>query len=46
VARLDEDERIEELAAMLGGTRHGLEHARALVEEARSARSRAAALAG
>lgn len=43
VARLEHGERIEELAAMLGGTRHGLEHARALLEEAQTARTRAAA---
>lgn len=40
VARLDEAGRVEELAAMLGGTRHGLDQARALVDEARAARAR------
>ncbi|HEY3107562.1 MAG TPA: DNA repair protein RecN [Chloroflexota bacterium] len=43
VSRLDEAGRVEELAAMLGGTRHGLDQARALIEEARGARARGAA---
>jgi DNA repair protein RecN (Recombination protein N) len=40
VSRLDDAGRVEELAAMLGGTRHGLDQARALIEEARGARAR------
>jgi DNA repair protein RecN (Recombination protein N) len=43
VSRLDEAGRVEELAAMLGGTRHGLDQARALIEQARGARARGAA---
>jgi DNA repair protein RecN (Recombination protein N) len=35
VERLADDDRIEELAAMLGGTKHGVEQARALLEQAR-----------
>jgi DNA repair protein RecN (Recombination protein N) len=35
VERLADDARIEELAAMLGGTEHGVEQARALLEQAR-----------
>jgi DNA repair protein RecN (Recombination protein N) len=38
VSRLDEAGRVEELAAMLGGTRHGVEQARALIEQARQQR--------
>jgi DNA repair protein RecN (Recombination protein N) len=38
VTRLDDDGRVEELAAMLGGTRHGVEQARALIEQARKRR--------
>jgi DNA repair protein RecN (Recombination protein N) len=39
VERLADDARIEELAAMLGGTEHGVEQARALLELARSRRA-------
>src|SRR5207248_139500 len=39
VARLDDDDRVEELAAMLGGTRHGAEQARSLIELARTRRT-------
>ena len=35
VERLADDDRVEELAAMLGGTKHGVEQARALLEQAR-----------
>jgi DNA repair protein RecN (Recombination protein N) len=36
VERLADDDRVEELAAMLGGTKHGVEQARALLEQARA----------
>ena len=36
VSQLDDEDRVEELAAMLGGVRHGLDHARALLQEARA----------
>lgn len=39
VARLGDEDRVEELAAMLGGTRHGVEQARSLIEMARAWRS-------
>jgi DNA repair protein RecN (Recombination protein N) len=38
VSRLDDAGRVEELAVMLGGTRHGVEQARALIEQARQRR--------
>ncbi len=45
VARLDDDDRVEELAAMLGGTRHGVDQARSLIELARARRAGASAAA-
>ncbi len=36
VSRLDDEARVEELAAMLGGVRHGLDHARSLWNDARA----------